>query len=155
MWNESLNGLDIENWKWRHTPRCASSEQPPAGRLLASRNEHKKAPKPSFGVFLSVLFAEQHTVVLDIELFQQVADGEVLFLLAADIDDDRGLNESGGPPPQAVVDEVVLARSAKPPPPYGCYQLLKQQMYFFCTFARNLVCIIDFVCYNRRSAFAL
>ena len=51
------------------------------------KNEHKKTPKPCFGVFLFALFAEQHTVALDIELLEQVADGKVLLLLTADIND--------------------------------------------------------------------
>ena len=51
------------------------------------KNEHKKTPKPGFGVFLFALFAEQHTVALDIELLEQIADGEVLLFLTADIND--------------------------------------------------------------------
>ena len=47
------------------------------------KNEHKKTPKPGFGVFLFALFAEQHTVALDIELLEQIADGEVLLFLTA------------------------------------------------------------------------
>ena len=34
------------------------------------------------------LLAQKHSVVLDIELFEQIAHGEVLFLLAPDVDDD-------------------------------------------------------------------
>ena len=61
---------------------------------MENENEHKKTLKPGFGVFLFALFAEQHTVALDIELLEQIADGEVLLFLTADINDKRDRHPS-------------------------------------------------------------